>query len=92
MHKITEISLTTASLLLLPVQPVWALTADKITGLSTNVVFIITIIVSIIFGLILARVAAENRQAKGRMLVTKTKNRGELNPNEILQELKGLSG
>ncbi|MCK4881687.1 MAG: PAS domain S-box protein, partial [Candidatus Omnitrophica bacterium] len=46
----------------------------------------------IIFGLILTRVASENRQAKGRMLVTKNKNRGELNPDEILQELKGLSG
>ena len=93
MHKITEIILTAASLLLLPVQPALAAHhTDNITGLSTQVVFIITIIVSIIFGLILTRVASENRQAKGRMLVTKTKNRGELNPDEILQELKGLSG
>lgn len=93
MHKITEIILTAASLLLLPVQPALAAHhTDNITGLSTQVVFIITIIVSIIFGLILTRVASENRQAKGRMLVTKNKNRGELNPDEILQELKGLSG
>ncbi len=92
MHKTIKMSLTTASLLLLPIQPVWAATADKITGLSTQVVFIITIVVSIIFGLILTRVAAENRQAKGRMFTTKSKGRGELNPDEILNELKDLSG
>ena len=76
-----------ATLLFLLASPyhAWAATADNITGLSTQVVFIITIIVSIIFGLILTRVAAENRQAKGRIFNTKSKGRGELNPDEILQ-------
>lgn len=92
MRKTIKISLSVASLLLLSVHPVLAANADNITGLSTQVVFIITIIVSIIFGLILTRVAAENRQAKGRMFATKAKGRGELDPNEVLQELKGLSG
>lgn len=75
-----------------PIHSAWAETADSITGLSTQVVFIITVVVSIVFGLLLTRIAAENRQAKGRIFETKSKGRGELNPDEVLQELKGLSG
>lgn len=69
-----------------------AATADKITGLSTQVVFGITILVSIIFALILAHVAAENRQAKGNIISAKINKTGNIDPNEIIQELKGLSG
>ena len=92
MRRIIHIHLLTLLLLTIPIHRALAVTADSITGLSTQVVFAITIIVSIIFGLILTRVATENRQAKGRMFVTKSKGSGELSPDEILQELQGLSG
>ena len=85
-------SLGTVFLLAVPAHYASAATTGDITGLSTQVVFAITIIVGIIFGLILTRVAAENRQAKGKMFSTKVKGHGELNPNEILNELQGLSG
>lgn len=64
---------------------------DNITGLSTQVVFILTIIVGIVVALILWHVAAENRQAKGKIISSKTKP-GELDPDDIYQELKILSG
>lgn len=64
---------------------------DSITGLSTQVVFAITIIVGIIMALILAHVANESRQAKDKIVTSKTKP-GEIDPNEIFQELKVLSG
>jgi PAS domain S-box-containing protein len=65
--------------------------ADSVTGLSTQVVFVITVIVSIIIALILSHVANENRQAKGKIIVSRSKP-GEIEPDEIFQELKGLSG
>jgi len=61
------------------------------TGLSSQVVFIITIIVGIFMALILAHVASENRQAKGKIIISKTKP-GEIDPNEIFQELSSLPG
>lgn len=92
MKRIIKLTLAFCCLSLLSIQPVSAATAEKITGLSTQVVFVITIIVSIIFGFILTRIAAENRQARGKMFVTKSKGQGELNPDEVLQELQHLSG
>ena len=74
------------------VDQAWSSTGETITGLSTQVVFTITIIVSILFGLILTRFAAEKSQAKGRMFATKSRGQGELSPDEVLNELKGLSG
>jgi len=64
---------------------------DNITGPSSHVVFAITIIVGIIIALILAHVAKENRQAKSKLIIPKLKP-GEIDPNEIFQELKILSG
>ncbi|HQP11062.1 MAG TPA: hypothetical protein PKV41_06760, partial [Candidatus Omnitrophota bacterium] len=92
MRRTIRLALLTASLIIVLLPYAFAATADSITGLSTQVVFTITIIVSIIFGLILTRVAAESRQAKGQIFTTKSKGQGELSPDEILQELKGLSG
>jgi len=92
MHKTIKTSLITAILLTISTPYAVAATADSITGLSTQVVFGITIFVGIIFALILAHVAAENRQAKGNIISTQEKKLGELDPNEILEELKGLSG
>ena len=91
MRRTISLNLITLLFLTLPTHRVCAATAENITGLSTQVVYVITAIVSIIFGLILTRVAAENRQAKGQMFATKSKGHGELNPDEILQELQGLS-
>ncbi len=65
--------------------------ADSITGLSTQAVFALTIIVSIIVALILGYVANENRQAKGKIVKFQVQP-GEIDPNEIFQELKSLSG
>jgi len=68
-----------------------AATTDSVTGLSSRIIFIITIIVGIIVALILGHVAAENRQAKRKIIDSKSKP-GEIDPDEIFQELKGLSG
>jgi len=65
--------------------------ADSIAGLSTQVVFALTIIVSIVVALILGHVAKENRQAKGKIVKSQVQP-GEIDPNEIFQELKSLSG
>ena len=65
--------------------------ADSIAGLSTQVVFALTIIVSIVAALILGYVANENRQAKGKIVKFQVQP-GEIDPNEIFQELKSLSG
>jgi len=65
--------------------------SDLMTDLSTRVIFVITIIVGMIAALILGHIANENRQAKSKIIVAKTKP-GEIDPNEIFQELKGLSG
>ncbi len=92
MRRTIYINLAVLLFIAPPISYAAASTADNITGLSTQVVFIITIIVSVVFGLILTRVAAESRQAKGQMFATKSGGRGELSPDEILQELKGLSG
>jgi len=65
--------------------------ADNIAGLSTHVVFAITIIVSIVAALILGYIANENRQAKEKIAKFQAQP-GEIDPNEIFQELKSLSG
>jgi len=65
--------------------------ADTFTGLSSQVVFIIAIIIGIIVALILGHVANEGRQAKGKIITSEIRP-GELDPNEIFQELKDLSG
>jgi len=64
---------------------------DSITGASSQVVFAITIIVGIAIALILGYIANENRQAKRKIIISKAKP-GEIDPNEIFQELQGLSG
>jgi len=92
MHQTTRTGLLAVFFFLAITHPALASTASDITGLSTPVVFTITIIVGIIFSLILTRVAAENRQAKGRLISSKSKTPGELNPDDVLNELKGLSG
>lgn len=81
----------TAVLLVMTASHAAAVTADSITGLSSHVVFAITVIVSIIFSLILGHIANENRQAKAKIIRSKSKP-GELDPNEILDQLKILSG
>ncbi|MBN1870249.1 MAG: PAS domain S-box protein [Candidatus Omnitrophica bacterium] len=92
MNKAIKIPLVMTFLFLFFARPLLAAGAENITGLSTQVVFIITIVVSIVFGLILTRIAAETRQAKGKIFTTKAKGRGELDPDEVLRELKNLSG
>lgn len=93
MHRPLNISLAVFFLFLAsPYDALATTTADSITGLSTHVVLAITVVVGIVFGLILWRVAAENRQAKGQMFSTRSKGRGDLSPDEVLQELRGLSG
>jgi len=64
---------------------------DSITGLSTKVIFAITIIVGIVIALILGHIANENRQAKAKIIISKVKP-GEIDPNEIFQELQSLPG
>jgi len=64
---------------------------DSIIGASSQVVFAITIIVGIVIALILAHVANENRQAKRKIIESKARP-GEIDPNEIFQELQVLSG
>jgi len=71
--------------------PSLASASDDITGLSSNIIFVITIIVALFIGLILNHVASENRQAKAKLISSNLKP-GELDPNEILQEIKNLSG
>jgi len=66
-------------------------TSDSSTGLSTRVVFSLTIIIGIIIALILAHVATENRQAKSAIIDSISKP-GEIDPDDIYQELKILSG
>ncbi len=65
--------------------------ANSIAGPSSQVVFAITIIVSIFVALILGHIARENRQAKGKIIISKAQP-GKIDPEEILQELQSLSG
>jgi len=83
-------SLLTAIFLIMATSLAFAKT-DSITGLSSQVVFTITIIVSGVIGLVISYIANENRQAKRNIVTMKTKP-GEIDPNEIVQELQGLSG
>lgn len=68
-----------------------AANTDTVTGISPQIVFALTIIIGIIIGFILVHVSAENRQAKGKIITSKL-NPGEIDPDEIFQELKDLSG
>ena len=61
------------------------------TGISPFIVFVITIFISVIIGFIFFHVSAENRQAKSAIIHTQSKP-GEVDHNEIFQELKGLTG
>ena len=91
MHRTSSIALLTHLLLLLTAPPAGAVTADNITGLSTHVVFGIASLVGVILALILVHVANEGRQAKRKIIASHAKP-GEIDPNEILNELLDLSG
>jgi PAS domain S-box-containing protein len=82
---------TTVTLLFVIILPAEAATADNITGLSTHVIFGIASLIGVVLALILVHVANEGQQAKRKIIASHSKP-GEIDPNEILEELKELSG
>lgn len=92
MCQIAKANPIAAAFLTFSAPPAAAATADSMADLSTQVVFGITIFVGIVFALILAHIAAQSRQAKGTIISAKTGKHGEIDPNDIVNELKGLSG
>jgi len=91
MHRKLKVAFLTILFITLHTRHALAAAADDITGLSSQVVFAITIIVGIIVAMILGHVANENKQAKQQLVKSKSKP-GEIDPNEIVQELTSLSG
>jgi len=91
MNRTLTTSVLVLTFLILPASYAAAVDPDKITGLSTQVIFSITIIVGIIFALILAHIAAESRAAQRRIVKSKPPPPGEITTDDILDEIKDLS-
>ncbi len=91
MYRILRTNFLTGLFLLSFASSSTAAASDNTSGLSAQVVFIITVIVGIVVSLILSHIAAENRQAKSAIIATKAKP-GEIHPDEVFQELRNLSG